>query len=126
MNRRKVKIAFTQGQCPLFVGEVPENGKNIKMHHLLTLVSFSVKDGTIAWVVRATKGEHICGSRGEETIPGTTVTLKPSTPVTIHDRGTAALAPEFILKIDENLKVYPLSTIKKKYPEYIQKLYALR
>lgn len=126
MDRRKVKIAFTQGKCPLFIGEISDDGTHVKMHHLLTLISFSVRDGTVSWVVRSTRGEHIRGGRGRLTIPGTSVTIKPSTPIVIHERGMAALAPEFIFEIDANLKVYPLSEVKSKYPELSQKLYSLR
>lgn len=121
---KSVKMPFEQGSDPIFIGEINKNGKEIKTHHLLTLLNFSVIDGSVKWTVRDERGQHITGGRHMTGIPGTEVQLCPSVPMVLHNR-KRSLAPEFIFTVPYALQVYPLSSIKKKYPVKNNQIYKL-
>ena len=116
---KKVRIAFEQGDDPMFIGSVnSETGKVVTMH-LFTLLSFKVEDGTIQWSVRDDRGRHTTSGKNMTQLEGTSVFIKPSIPMVIHERQASAqlLAPEFIFVIPSDLQVYPLSVIKKRCPQ---------
>jgi len=114
---KKVKLPFEQGENPMFIGTISTDGEEIKTVHLLTLSRFSVIDGSISGTVRDDRGRITIGGSEMMDIIGTNITMKPSVPLTMHERQLSgqALAPEFIFCIPSNLQVYPLSSVKKKY-----------
>jgi hypothetical protein len=115
-----VKIAFSQDKDPMFFGLIENNGNKITTKHLLTLVDFTIKNGSVSWVVRTEKGALLCGGNSSIKIPETFITMTPSIPITLHKRATG-LAPEFIFKVPYEIQVYPLKSIKKKYPNAAMK-----
>ena len=121
---KTVKIPFEQGFDPMFIGTISEDGKTIRASHLLILKNFSVIDGSINWTVSDERGRYVSGGRGMSSLPGTDISLCPSVPITLHNRDRA-LAPEFIFSVPYPLQVYPLSSVKKKYPFSNKKIHKL-
>ncbi len=129
VQTKKVRIPFEQGNDPMFIGTISESGKGdeIQTYHLLTLVSFSVVNGSISWAVKDDRGQHFTAGSEMVNIRGTEVSLRPSIPLTLHQRGSGhATAPEFVFTVPKYLQVYPLSSVKKKYPQARTNLYRLR
>jgi hypothetical protein len=119
VRTKKVRMPFEQGPDPMFIGEINQKTGEVKTIHLLTLVSFKLENGSVLWSVKDDRGRFTSSGKAMTKLHGIDVHLKPSIPMVVHERQKSSqlLAPEFIFLVPRNLQVYPLSSVRKKYPQ---------
>lgn len=124
MTIKTIKLAFEQDNDPMFIGRINKDTEEIKMKHLLTLLEFSVINGTVSWTIRTETGAHLIGGSEMTKVPGTSVSLKPSTPLILHKRNHG-LAPEFVFMVPSSFSIHPLTALKRKFPNSLGSLYKI-